>query len=125
MKRLAALLIAALLAVAVAAPASAAPRDPFRGAWHAVDVDDSNMVMLLYGIGSTRHLLWLDDFTSVCGGGLSLITGSGTVSGVTFAATVSVHCANGTPVDPLAVEWTYDATTNQLHDSVGVTWDRF
>ena len=102
----------------------AAPPDPFTGHWQSIDTDGSNQVMALGGAGTTRKATMRDDFASVCGGGVAIVRGIGTVAGDTMSGTFVVRCANGTPVPDTFLSWEYDSASNTLTDNFGVVWSR-
>jgi hypothetical protein len=118
-------MLLALVALVLAAGSSlAAPPDPFKGKWQSVDTDGSNQVLALGGGGATRNVTLRDDFASVCGGGVAIVRGTGTVAGDSLSGTFAVRCANGTAVPDAAITWEYDSVADTLTDSFGVVWTR-
>jgi len=90
---------AAVAALAFAAPAGAAGRDPFTGAWTAIDTDGSTLNLSIGGANpaGVRHVFMVDLSATACGGGSATVMGFETQSGDTLDGTVTVRC-NGTGV---------------------------
>lgn len=114
-------LTAALLLAGAAAPAAARPM--VVSAWEAVDIDGSNLSLVVYADGWTYSL---DDDTSVCGGGMAKVYGPGTLDlnlNLTSAEWM-VSCASGPLVGPFHVRFRTGTPPVVMRDSVGVTWYR-
>jgi hypothetical protein len=136
-KKLVALMAVAgslLMAGALVITAAAAP-NPFRGAWHSVDVDGSNQTLRIGGgPGSSYHVHYFDDGATVCG--LDPVTGDflyaafarGVLagSGYTIAGDLPVYClAHPRYLYATApFGYTYDPGTNTLTDVQGIVWYR-
>lgn len=102
-----------------AAPASAA--SPI-GYWRAIDTDGSYLKLIVY---SDYYTYSLDEWASVCGGGLAKIYGPGTYYARSRKLLVdwTVSCASGPLLGPYPVTLIWDGA-NTMHDSTGVTWHR-
>ncbi len=91
MKRLAACVLVILVVAVTAGPAISAP-DPFTGAWKSIDDppgpigDLSNQTAAFGGGGATSQMHLVDDYATVCGGGIAVVSGTGTVSDNTLPA---------------------------------------
>jgi len=128
------LLVIVLLLTSVGV-ASAAPRDPFRGVWYAVDVgtDYSNMKIVFGGSHGTRHIVWQDDYWSICpDGGPGVGRGTGVLDGAdanVLHASIDVYCGRSFAGNFL-MEFVYDPYTNTMDNIVNgggpgsVTWHR-
>jgi len=116
-----AVLAAALILVGTATPAAARP--VVVSAWEAVDLDGSNLWLVVYGDGWTYSL---DDDASVCGGGLAKVYGPGTLDpdqNLT-SADWTVSCASGPVLGPFHVRFRTSTPPLVMRDSMGVIWLR-
>jgi hypothetical protein len=60
--------IIALSILSIAA-VNTAPRSPFKGVWRAIDLDGSNIQLVIAGGGrGVYRLNWTDDYWSICNG---------------------------------------------------------
>jgi hypothetical protein len=130
-------LVVVVLSVAVLACAAfvgsgvASHTSPFVGAWEAVDVDGSNMQMVVLGSGASGYhfVIWWDDRVSVCDdveidGVPGLLTSLTSFSGNKMTGVVSISCSDGSTPRVNNVEVTWKAKRGALNDSVGVSWSR-
>jgi hypothetical protein len=111
----------------VAQPASAAAEVPFNGSWASVDTDGSNQTLTVRGAGAyTRAVYLYDDAATVCGGAPARVPGSGVIDGdVLFLRAVVVCTPGGNQFrEHVVVGFIYDAGSDTLVDSSGVTWYR-
>ena len=124
MKLLRAALLATIVATLMATTVLAVPKDPFKGNWKSIDTDGSRQSLALGGRADWRNVNLRDNYATACGGGTAIAKGKGTVSGASLSVTLSVHCANKTPIADTPYTFTYDSLTNTLTDSFGVVWSR-
>ena len=100
-------IIIALSILSIAA-LSAAPRSPFKGVWRAIDVDGSNVQLVIAGGGrGVYRLTWTDDSWSLCDG----LPGIGKGKGFLDSADPNI----------LHTEWVITCTS--LHESYNYQFD--
>lgn len=132
MKRL---IIAALAAGLVAALAftvwsdtGVAAKDPFTGAWQAVDIDGSNLRLSVGGGPSgVHHVKIFDDAaTLACPAtdGPAIAIGTGVVSGDVLHADWFLRCLKEDTSFPGSMDFLYDPSSDTLSDSFGVVYHR-
>jgi hypothetical protein len=62
--------------------ASIAPKSPFKGLWRAIDLDGSNIQLVIAGGGrGIYQLTWTDDYWSICDGLPGIGRGQGQLDG--------------------------------------------
>ena len=123
-----------LLVIAGLAPTAAAPSG-FTGAWAGIDIDDSNVQLIIAGSGSDVRVLYRDDAaTFACpdgaGGGYpAMFQTTGSISGDTLTlGEIEVICLSRprrvTQVIPAGATVAYNPLDDTLTDFVGAVYQR-
>lgn len=108
--------------------------NPLIGDWVSVDIDGSNQTLSVSGGAGGTFDVSLEDFgATVCGtnpatGALFAATANGSLtgSGNDLTGIMPLYCQKNPPTffgNP-EFHFTYDAVTDTLTDSIGVTWHR-
>lgn len=121
-----------VLSLALVSTAGAAP-DPFIGVWTAVDLDGSNMQLMIGGgAGDSYHLFYYDDGASVCGtsGGVPIYPanakGTGTAVGDVLTGSLAVKCLDKPAYfyGNSPYTFAYSIGSDTLTDGYGIVWSR-
>jgi hypothetical protein len=106
----------------------AAPQSPFKGLWRAVDVDGSNLQLVIAGGGQGIYqLTWTDDYWTLCEGDPGIGLGVGTLDpndpNIMHTDFV-IRCTSRHEPYSYQFDAVYDPGTDSLTFVLGIVWDR-
>lgn len=116
------------LAMATISTASAAPNSPLKGVWRAVDLDGSNVQLVIAGSGrGLFHLTWTDDYWGICEGDPGIGKGAGTLDPDDpniLHTDFDIRCTSRHESYPYQFDAVYDPGSDTITFQLGVVWTR-
>jgi len=122
-------IVGGMLLAVVVAGVVAAGTSPFAGRWTSTDPDDSSSQVLVVSGGDTPTVTFQDFFASACANHAGpashwVSAGLGEVDGDTLYAHYHKSGCGGFSIGAYDDWYQYDAGTDTLTDSFGITWYR-